>query len=258
MPAYNEQSSISKAIESVLNQTFSNFEFIIINDCSTDSTLDKILSYTDNRIVLINNADNRGVAESLNEGIRASQGDFIARMDADDFSNKSRFKVQLDFLENNPDVGMVGSWCTLIENNDHNNERRIILPIEYDDIINYFKKDNPFIHSSVLIRKEVFRTIGLYSIEKGMEDYDLFIRIAKKYRVCNIPKNLVVRYDNNNISTKRTYEGLTKYRIYKKRLKYQLKAINEFGFNIGCFWYLIRTVIKMLIFRLSTLCKKNI
>ena len=111
MPAYNAEKYITEAIDSILFQTFKDFEFIIINDASTDSTKDIIESYKDPRIKLVNNEQNKGVAKSLNIGISVACGKYIARMDADDIALPERFQKQFDFMEQHPNIDVCGSWA---------------------------------------------------------------------------------------------------------------------------------------------------
>ena len=115
MPVLNAELYLKTAIESVLSQTIPDFEFIIINDGSTDKTEEIIKSYQDPRIIYIKNDTNIGLSKSYNLGIRASKGEFIARMDADDISFKDRFESQLEFLEAHQEVGVVGGGVILID-----------------------------------------------------------------------------------------------------------------------------------------------
>ena len=113
MPAYNAEKYIGEAIESILNQTFTDFEFIIIDDGSSDHTADIIKGFHDERIRFIQNEKNSGVANTLNKGLELSQGEYIARMDADDISLPARFEKQVAFMEANPDVAVVGCGIEL-------------------------------------------------------------------------------------------------------------------------------------------------
>src|ERR1700761_7503420 len=110
MPVYNCRQFVAAAIESVLNQTYANFELIIIDDCSSDNTLGVISSYTDKRIRLISKKENKGLIDSLNLGIALSAGKYLARMDGDDICAANRFATQLNFMELNPDVTVCGTW----------------------------------------------------------------------------------------------------------------------------------------------------
>ncbi|MCM8824400.1 MAG: glycosyltransferase [Candidatus Omnitrophica bacterium] len=251
MAAYNEEKNISKAIESILSQTFENFEFIIINDGSTDRTEEIIKKYQKKttRIHLISK-ENTGLADSLNLGIRHSRGEYIARMDADDIADEKRLEIQVNFLENNPEIALVGSWCYLI---DLDNNRRIECrsPILDKEIRKYMQKDNPFIHSSVMMRRSVIKKVGGYDRIQGMEDYGLWIRIAKNYKVANIPMFLITRFENKNLYLRPCYKGLNRYDIYSLRLRNQLKAVRNFGLYPETFCYLSRTIICMALCKLG-------
>ena len=109
MPAYNAEAYIGAAMESILSQSFGDFEFLILNDCSTDGTEAIIQSYDDPRIVYIKNEKNMGVAATLNKGLAAAQGEYIARMDADDFSLPQRFEKQVAYLDAHPEVVVLGT-----------------------------------------------------------------------------------------------------------------------------------------------------
>src|SRR5215467_3612831 len=115
MPAHNAEQFIREAIESVLEQTVSDFEFIILNDGSVDRTGEIICSYSDERIVYIDNEHNLGLPKSCNRGIAAARGNFIARMDADDVCVHDRFEKQLKFLRDHPEIGIVGSDMQVID-----------------------------------------------------------------------------------------------------------------------------------------------
>jgi len=245
MPAYNEEKYIVRAVDSILKQTYKDFEFIIVNDCSTDATEAMVRSINDDRIILVSNDINLGVAGSLNKGIAMSRGKYIARMDADDYASCDRLMRQYEFMESNPSVGLAGSWCYLVRGGDEATAEEIRMPVGHNEIVEYLKKDNPFIHSSILMRRHVFDECGPYKLEKGMEDYDLFIKIAEKYKTHILPHFLVTRNEDNNIETKKTYDGLNLYKMYKMRLKYQLIAIKKFGFTCMCPWYLTRTMLRI-------------
>lgn len=251
MSAYNEELNITRSIESILNQTYKDFEFVIINDGSTDQTEAIIKKYQkrDSRIRLISKT-NTGLADSLNIGIKYSIGKYIARMDADDVAHKDRLKIQSEYLDNNPEVAMVGSWCYLIDLST-NKKKKCEPPILYEDIKKYMQKDNPFIHSSVMFRKAVVENLGYYKLTKIMADYNFWIRIAKHYKVVNIPLYLITRYENRNFYNRPCYKGLKKYDIYLLRLKNQFEAVKNFGIYPETVWYLSRTAICMALCKLG-------
>ncbi len=114
MPVYNGAKYLKEAIESVLNQSFKDFELILINDGSTDSSESIIKSFDEPRIVYLNNGGNLGLSKSFNKGIIAAKGTYIARMDADDVSLPNRFEIQLDYLDTHPNIGVIGTNIILI------------------------------------------------------------------------------------------------------------------------------------------------
>jgi glycosyltransferase involved in cell wall biosynthesis len=193
MPIYNGERYLSEAIESTLNQTFSDFEFLILDDGSTDRSSSIISGYNDPRIKVFSHA-NRGLAATLNRGIALAAGKYIARQDQDDLSLPERFERQITFLENNPRVGMVGTWAKIFEGSDetsrvHDHPAKNYL-LKFDLMFN-----NPFVHSSVMIRKTVLEQVGGYSTDKSRqppEDYELWSRIARISDVANIPEVLHV------------------------------------------------------------------
>lgn len=188
MPVYNGEQYLREAIESILNQTYKEFEFLIINDGSTDSSRNIILSYKDNRIRLINNEKNIGLTKSLNKGIKLANGEFIARMDADDISLPERLRKQLDYMKQNPRVGFCGTWYK-----NFNNINRIVkTPQKLENIrVSLFFK-NSLGHSTVMIRKEHLLVNGLYydeSMEKA-QDYSLWVRLSEYTECYNLPEVL--------------------------------------------------------------------
>jgi len=191
LPVYNGALYLREAIESILNQTYTNFEFIIINDGSKDNSEEIIKSYNDNRIIYISQK-NIGLAATLNIGIKISKGKYIARMDQDDISLPERFEKQIDFLEKNKDYDILGTWAKIFP--DKTNKRFHKHPTDNIKLKYFLLFNNPFVHSSVMIRKSVFEKIGLYSEDKNRqppEDYELWSRIARVSKIANIPEVLL-------------------------------------------------------------------
>jgi len=181
MSVYNSERYLSVAIDSILNQTYKNFEFIIINDGSTDNTLSMLTKYKekDNRIILINR-ENRGLTYSLNEGINIAKGEYIARMDADDIALPSRLKKQINLMEEKQ-LDICGSHFFIM-----NKYGKIvdcsIVPIERNSFLNYLCITTPFAHPSVMIRKSFMTQYQLYygkSQYRSAEDYALWIEFWK-------------------------------------------------------------------------------
>jgi len=186
MPVYNASRYVAEAIESILNQTLSDFEFIIIDDCSTDDTCDIINTYTDRRIILICKQVNTGIISSLNLGI--TKGQFIARMDGDDISDVNRLGKQVDFMHLNPEITVCGTWFRLIPSN-----QIIDYPGSNEAIKIAFLDFCAIGHPTAMIRTDFIRAKKLeYDPSfKSAEDYDLWTRIASAGKFANIPEPLL-------------------------------------------------------------------
>ena len=192
MPAYNAEKYIKEAIDSILAQTFEDFELIILNDCSKDNTEQLILSYSDKRIVYLKNQENMGVAATLNKGIDAAKGEYIARMDADDISLPQRFEKQVAYLDAHSEVAVLG---TEVENFDENGN---LQPMVYRACAAQLKIDLLFAsvlaHPSVMMRRQVVARLGGYDREfEGLEDYDLWCRVAQEHAIAVYPE-ILLRY----------------------------------------------------------------
>lgn len=190
MSVYNCEKYLKYAVDSILNQTYKDFEFIIINDGSTDKSREILESYKDDRIKLFNNK-NKGLTKSLNEAIGYSKGEYIARIDADDIALPERFEKQVKFLDSNPEIVMCGTWADFI-NEDGEILREFRRPVTDRDIKREIVFHNPFIHPSVMMRKSVFDKIGLYDESfRHAQDYELWTRIVTKFKTANIPEKLL-------------------------------------------------------------------
>ena len=147
MAVYNGEKYLREAIESILDQTYTNFEFLIINDGSSDRTEEIILSYNDKRIRYIKNEQNLKLIASLNKGLDLAKGEFIARMDADDISLPERLEKQINFLEKHPEIGLLGSWVRTL---GLTNNRNIIFKQGHNTIRIQLLFNNFFHHPSVV------------------------------------------------------------------------------------------------------------
>ena len=193
LPVYNGYSYLQTAVDSILLQTFQDFELIIINDGSNDNSEKTIKNLDDSRIKYVKQ-ENQGLAATLNNGIKLSQSEFIARLDQDDIMLQSRLAKQVEYLELHPDCAMVGTWSEIWVGKIQT-DRGHKHPTLNETLRLELLFDNPFVHSSMMIRADVLRDIGGYSIDKSRqppEDYELWSRIARKYRVANIPEVLTV------------------------------------------------------------------
>lgn len=193
MAVYNGGQYLKESINSVLNQTFSDFEFIIINDGSTDNTSKVLDSFNDPRIIRLKNEKNIGLVKSLNRGISVARGEFIARIDADDMSHLDRFQKQMDFLKNHPEVGVLG---TAIENIDASGHRLSISsqPENHELILWKMIFECAIIHPTVMMRKAVIVKVGGYNEKFAqIEDAELWGRLAAVTHFANLKDILHVR-----------------------------------------------------------------
>lgn len=207
MSVYNGARFLPEAIESILEQTFTNFEFIIINDGSTDETLSILESYAkrDVRVNVYSHAK-QGLTESLNRGCMMARGEYIARMDGDDISVKDRFISQLEFMDAHAEVGLLGGAFELIDTTGKT-LCTAVNPLEDREIRRALVDGSVFLHPSVLMRKEALDMVGRYRKVMHAEDYDLWLRMAECTQVANLPKVLVkYRVHSNQVSVSKCKE----------------------------------------------------
>jgi glycosyltransferase involved in cell wall biosynthesis len=185
MPVFNSRKYVCEAINSVLNQSFTNFEFLIIDDCSTDDSASLIKEFSDNRIRFYQNEVNLGYIKSLNFLINESKGNFIVRHDNDDFSSKDRILNQIRFLEKNPNYLVCGSNVRVFGNKNAFS----FLPQSDSECRVYLIFNSPFYHPSVCFRRKVFSDLKLFYNSNLMpaEDYDMWIRISDFGKIANLP-----------------------------------------------------------------------
>ncbi|MBQ7763940.1 glycosyltransferase family 2 protein [bacterium] len=206
MPVHNEPENILRtAINSMIRQTYEDFEFIIINDASQNNAEEVILSYKDKRIKYFKNEENLKVIKTLNKGLDLATGEYIARMDADDISFRTRLQKQVEILDNNFDIGLVSSQCYL-----HPTKRLVIPPINHNDIEKVLKYSvNCIIHPVVLFRRSVIESNKLKYSETHLhiEDYKLWIDMSNVTKLYSIPEPLLLHRDwNESVSRQNIWE----------------------------------------------------
>lgn len=191
MPVYNSTLYVKDAINSILNQSFQNFEFIIIDDASTDESLTIIKSFNDPRIQIIEKPANTGYTNSLNIGLALARGEYIARMDSDDISLPERLSKQVAFMKLHPKVGVCGSW---IETFGFSNRIRRY-KTEHEQIKIELLSRSSFAHPSVILRKAMLDQLSIkYKVEsEPAEDYELWVRLSEYCELANIPE-VLLRY----------------------------------------------------------------
>lgn len=192
LPVWNCPGYVGAAIESILSQTFQDFEFIIIDDGSTDETPSVLKRYQDARIRHVRH-ENRGLAGTLNVGIELARGKYIARQDQDDLSRPERLAKQMAYMESHASCALLGTWAQILEG-ERLSERFHKHPSEVHRIRYALLLNNPFVHSSVILRTDVVRGLGGYSTDSSRqppEDFELWSRIARVAEVANLPSVLL-------------------------------------------------------------------
>jgi glycosyltransferase involved in cell wall biosynthesis len=209
MSVYNGNPYIDTAIKSVLKQTFDNFEFLIIDDASTDGSREKLERWRkrDDRIRLVYHSENRGLGYSLREGVRKARGDWIARMDDDDISLADRLERQVSYLAEHPEVDILSGWA--IDCNETGEPLRIRqVPTSHEQIVQLLWTI-PIVHPAVVFRRESILEAGSYSPDlRRRQDYDLWFRCASEgHRFANLPEPLIYYrftddyYKKNDLNT---------------------------------------------------------
>lgn len=237
MPVYNGERFLNEAIESILNQSYKNFEFLIIDDCSIDNSYDIIKSYSDQRISLIKNKNNIGQSATMNKGIELSKGKYIARLDQDDIAYENRLKIQIEFIQET-NCSIVGSWSEAIDEGGKVNGF-FQHPIESNTILNATCISVPFLHSSVLMNKKDILLVGGYSENFIIAmDWDLWIKILKKGLIIkNIPKVLISFRNHSTQTSINKKMLLITYKENLKLIRTSRKLINKKSYyNASIAW----------------------
>lgn len=204
MPVYNAELYIREAVDSILNQTFTDFEFIIIDDCSTDSSYEILKTYKDSRIRFFRNDTNLKISATLNKAIDLAQGDYLARMDADDISSPKRLEIQYNFLENHLDVDMCGTGIRVFGYYEYEHFR----PEKYKELKDYSLHGTAFSHPTFMANKKVYKAMRYDETHVGAEDYLLFSELLQQYKGVNIPQILLdYRISGNQISYVKNKDG---------------------------------------------------
>lgn len=190
MSVYNGERYLRESVESILNQTFIDFEFIIVDDGSTDKTSAILAGYTDPRIVRLRNQTNLGLTKSLNRGLAAARGEYVARQDADDISHPDRLAEQVSFLDKHPDIALAGTaYVEMYE--DGRDSRVMRVPLTPDDINEQLFYHHCFCHGAVMARRSCLEAVDGYNEQFLVaQDRDLWLRLAERYDLANLPEPL--------------------------------------------------------------------
>ena len=203
MPVYNAGEYVQRSVDSILSQTMRDYEFIILDDSSSDSSGSIIGGFSDPRIRYVQNERNIGVARTLNKGLSIARGRYIARMDADDFSQPDRFARQFTYLENHQDIDILGSWVWRF---DEKKKFLLRFPTGSDTVNAYMLFGNPLAHPTVMMRREVLRKAALqYDPDcRAAQDFDLWSRCQECCSMDNIPAPLLGwRHNHSGVTSSR-------------------------------------------------------
>jgi glycosyltransferase involved in cell wall biosynthesis len=225
MPVYNGEKYLRNAIDSILSQTFKEFEFLIINDGSTDRSAEIVASYNDPRIYVVHNDENLGLSATLNKGLELARGKYIARMDCDDISLPERLSKQITFMDTHTDVAVCGAWCKLIGANEGDIWR---YPSDPGEMRSRLVFESVLVHPSVIMRRELMLSHGLVysSSYPNAEDYELWARTSRAYRIANIAEVLLLYRTHSGQVGKRHSEVQS-----NSARRIRLAFLNELGIS---------------------------
>jgi len=233
LPIYNVAPYLDQAIESVLSQTFKDFEFLIIDDGSTDDSVAIVEKYTDSRIKLVKHTVNKGLIATLNEGLALAKGEYIARIDGDDlWSSPDKLQMQFSYLHAHSDCVLIGTAATAIDADGHF-LYNMLVPITDEDIQLKMLATNCFFHPSVVFNKKVALELGGFlTSDLYVEDYSLWLRMGRTHTLSNIDKPLLsyrvhtsgVTFKNNLIQARNSLKVVKENKkYYSGYLKASLK-----------------------------------
>jgi len=245
MSVHNNASTLKQAIDSLLHQTFKNFQLIILNDASTDesTTILTKSALDDKRIKIITNKAQLGLTKSLNKALKQVKTKYIARMDADDISLPRRLEKQLDFLEKHSDIMFIGTAAYLI--NDQ--EKQIGLkrfPSDNKTLRHLILRYCPFIHPTWMFRRSILREIGDYNENFPFaQDYEFVLRLMSKYQVANLPQPLLrYRVDSPTAISLKNLKQQEKF-----ALKARYLALSHYGYPRSESWKLVKPALSCLV-----------
>lgn len=232
MPVFNAEKYLSYAIESILLQTFKDFEFIIVDDCSTDNSWKIIKDYArqDSRILPLRNSENLRTTKTLNRGLRVTKGKYMVRMDADDWSYPDRLQKQFDFMENRLNVGVSGGTIEICD------ERLKVLnlrryPQTDENVRKIIFRYSPFAHPATIWRMKIIKEIGGYNENIPLtQDYELYFRVGQKSKFSNLSDVILKLRTHNDSSSLALGKSQEQFALYSR-----IKAFLEYGYTMTIF-----------------------
>jgi glycosyltransferase involved in cell wall biosynthesis len=255
LPTYNGSKWIADAIQSIVNQSFGDWELLVIDDGSTDGTYKIVLDFckNDSRVLYIKNEQNLGLQKTLNKGINLTKGEYIARIDDDDrWSDADKLKKQVEFLDLNSDCVLIGTGVVVVDDFDRE-ILRYLNPETDKNIRSTILKRNPFVHSSVVFRKDAGIKAGLYDegdYGKHIEDYEFWFRLGREGKMYNLPIYAVrfMSRTGNTTNKNRSLQLFKAIRLIKDNRKYYKGYLKSL-----CFAYF-----RFFSFKIFNLLPKNI
>ena len=243
MAVHNNALTLKSAVNSILTQTYKDFEFIIINDASTDDSLSILKNFKDKRIKIITNRHQLGLTKSLNKGLAQIKTKYIARMDADDISLPTRLEKQVSYLDTHSQIGLLGSAAFLI--NDQGKELGLKrFPSDYLHLRRQALSFCPFIHPTWMIRRSVLLQIGDYNESFPFaQDYELVLRLLNQFQAANLEEPLI-KYRVNSDSAI-SLGNLKKQELLA--LKARFLALKNYHYSLFEAWKLVKPLLSFLI-----------
>ena len=228
LPIFNAERFLAEAIQSVLNQTYPNFELIILNDGSTDGSDEIVKSFDDKRIKYFTH-ENIGLAATLNKGLSLACGEYIARQDNDDVSLPERFEHQMDYLLSHIDVDLLGTAAEIIDERGQSTQRSHHHPTDNISLKWALLFNNPFVHSSVIFKKSKAMACGGYNTNTSyFEDYHLWSAMAQQGKIANLPNILLKYREVNSGMSKSTNDYLQRVKNQSEiNILHYLKDVSE-------------------------------
>lgn len=223
MAFYNEEHFIQEAIESILHQSYTNFEFLIFDDGSSDDSFEIVKNFIDDRIILFYDGKNKGLTARLNEGITLAKGEYIARMDADDISLTTRLEKQVKYLEQHQDIGILGTNSILSIEPSKRKMYRKRIPLHHHEILAYQLFYNPFVHPTIMIRSRILKKQNYPDQHRLTQDYFHWLQLLKHTKGANLKEVLLhyrIHQNNSSANHEQTLNNISK--IFTDQFK-QLK-----------------------------------
>jgi glycosyltransferase involved in cell wall biosynthesis len=229
MPVYNADKFVVEAIESILNQSYTYFELIIVNDASTDESAKKILQIDDRRIQILENERNSGIVFSRNRGLNVAKGKYIAIIDSDDIALPNRLERQVEYLESHPYCGICGSYYQII---DQNGSKKVSfkVPTTAKDNKTFLLFNVPFCQSTIMMPSKIAKSFQYRVGFDIIEDYEIANRIAREYDICNLPiYTTLYRSHGSNI----TIDKREQMRSVRKKLDAEVLNHLNISFSVN-------------------------